>query len=79
MLGLGVIATNGFDTVTIKGERLYAPEEDSTRFAFRIIDIPADQMDVAITMTPYYVIEIDGVENVVYGESQTKTYNEANS
>ena len=38
----------------------------------------ARDRDVAITMTPYYAIEIDGVETIIRGTPQTKTYNEAN-
>ena len=79
LLGLGAIVTNGIETITIKGHFLYDMADDYTRFAFRLVNIPADKLDVAITMTPYYAIEIDGVETIICGKPQTKTYNEANS
>ena len=79
LLGLGAMVTNGIETITIKGNFLYDMADDYTRFAFRLVNIPADKLDVAITMTPYYAIEIDGVETMIYCEPQTKTYNEANS
>ena len=41
-----------------------------------MINIPVDKHDVAITMTPYFVIEVDGQEVTVYGESQSSTYDE---
>lgn len=78
LLGLGAMVTNGIETITIKGHFLYDMADDYTRFAFRLVNIPADKLDVAITMAPYYAIEIDGVETMIYCEPQTKTYNEAN-
>ena len=77
LLELGVVANNSLDSTTIKGVYLYSPEDDCSSFAFRITDIPANQLDTVITMTPYYIIEIDGVATTVYGEAQSNTYNKA--
>jgi len=45
-----------------------------TSFAYRVINIPEDQLDRVITVTPYFVVEIDGAEVTVYGEAQNATY-----
>ena len=71
---LGVVATNGKSGVTIKGERMYEWQDGNAKFAFRVINIPADKLDVLVTMTPYYVIEMDGVATTIYGEAQTDSY-----
>ena len=77
LLELGVIATNGKASTTIKGERMYDLADGVAKFAFRVINIPADKLDVAVTMTPYYVVEIDGVATTIYGTAQTASYNQA--
>lgn len=41
----------------------------------RVIEIPTDKYDVPITSTPYFVIEVDGVQRTVYGETRTASYN----
>ena len=72
----GVTATNGIVETTIEGELMYDLDEDGKAlFAYRIINIPADKLDVEITMVPYYVIEIDGVVTTINGEAQTASYN----
>ncbi len=76
LLGLGVKASNGTSETTIDGLRMYDLEESNAKFAFRIINIPADKLNVEITMTPYYVIEIDGVATTIYGETQVGSYAE---
>ena len=77
LLGVGAIASNGTSSINIKGERMYDLEEGNAKFAFRVVNIPADKLDVAITMTPYYVVEINGVATTIYGEAQTASYNQA--
>ena len=76
LLGLGVIASNGVSETNIEGLRMYELEDGCAKFAFRVVNIPADKLDVEITMTPYYVVEIDGVETTIYGEAQTGSYAE---
>jgi hypothetical protein len=55
---------------------MYDLEEGNAKFAFRVINIPADKLDVKITMTPYYIVEIDGVETTLYGEAVVGSYAE---
>ena len=76
LLGLGVIASNGVSETNIEGLRMYELEDGCAKFAFRVINIPADKLDVEITMTPYYIVEIDGVETTLYGAPQTGSYAE---
>ena len=75
LVKVGAIASNGSSETNIEGLRMYDLEEGNAKFAFRVINIPADKLDVEITMTPYYVVEIDGEEITVYGEAQTASYN----
>ena len=74
---MGAIATNGVDTVDIPCVYLCDLEPDSCGFAVRIIHIPTDKYDEAITATPYVVLEIDGVATTIYGEAYTASYNDA--
>ncbi|MBQ7088401.1 MAG: carbohydrate binding domain-containing protein [Clostridia bacterium] len=76
LLGLGVKASNGVSETTIEGLRMYDLEEGNAKFAFRIINIPEEHKGDEITMTPYYVVEIDGVETTLYGEAITGSYAE---
>ena len=75
LLKVGVIASNGKSETNIEGLRMYDLDEGCAKFAFRIINIPADKLGVEITMTPYYVVEIDGVATTIYGEAETSSYN----
>jgi len=75
LVGLGVKASNGVSETTIEGLRMYDLADGVAKFAFRIINIPADKLDAAITFTPYFVVEIDGVETTIYGEAVTASYN----
>ena len=76
LIELGVIASNGISQTTIKGERMYELEDGCAKFAFRVINIPANKLDVEITMTPYYIVEIDGVATTIYGAPETGSYAE---
>ena len=76
LVKLGVIASNGVSETNIEGVRMYDLEDGCAKFAFRVINIPADKLDVEITMTPYYIVEIDGVETTLYGAPQTGSYAE---
>ena len=77
LLGLGVTASNGVSETTIEGVRVYGINDNTgaLQFAFRVINIPADKLDVDITMTPYFIVEIDGVQTTIYGEAQVASYN----
>ncbi len=75
LIKMGAIATNGVDTIDIPCVHLCDLKPDSCSFAVRVIDIPTDKYDVAITATPYVVLEIDGVATTIYGEAYTASYN----
>ena len=75
LLGVGAIASNGVATADIKGVYMCAHDGNTASFAFRVINIPKDSLDVEITMTPYFVVEIDGVETILYGEDVVGSYN----
>ena len=76
LIGLGVKASNGVSETNIEGLRMYDLEEGNAKFAFRVINIPADKLDVEITMTPYYIVEIDGVATTIEGEAVVGSYAE---
>ncbi|MBR2320397.1 MAG: hypothetical protein IKA50_06420 [Clostridia bacterium] len=78
LLGLGVTASNSKSSINIEGERVYGinDETGALQFAFRIINIPADKLDVEITMVPYYIVEIDGVATTIEGEAVVGSYAE---
>ena len=76
LISMGAIVTNGVSTKDVVAVKLCDLEEDSASFAVRVIHIPDDKLDVAVTATPYVVVMIDGVETTFYGEAQTATYNE---
>ncbi len=76
LLGVGAIASNGVSETNIEGLRMYDLGDGNAKFAFRVINIPADKLDVEITMTPYYVVEIDGVATTIEGEAVVGSYAE---
>ncbi|MBR3778153.1 MAG: hypothetical protein IKL13_00295, partial [Clostridia bacterium] len=76
LVRMGAIASNEFGSSTnIEGTHLLSLDDGSISVAYRIINIPEQYHDALITMQPYFVIEIDGVETTVYGESYTCSYN----
>lgn len=77
LIKMGAIVTNRVDTIDIPCVYLWELKSDSCSFAVRLIDIPTDKYDVAITATPYVVLEIDGVATTIYGEAYTASYNDA--
>lgn len=76
LLRVGVVASNGNETIEIDGRRMYELDESSASFAYRIINIPTTEYDTEITMTPFFVVMIDGEEVTIYGDSQTASYSE---
>ena len=77
LIETGVVASNGASTVTIKGERMCDLDENGKAlFAYRIVNIPADKLDVEITMTPYYIVEIDGEIVTIEGNAVIGAYAE---
>ena len=74
---MGAVISNGVSSVDIEAKYLWDVAEEECSFAVRLVNIPADQLDREITARPYYVYEVDGEEVVVYGDTVTKTYNQA--
>ena len=75
LIETGVVAKNSKTEITIKGERMCDLDENGKAlFAYRIINIPEDHKADEITMTPYYIVEIDGEIVTVYGAAQTGAY-----
>ena len=80
LVGMGSVVTNRADvdpvlenvngTYVIDIPVVYLTEWDETTcsFAIRIINIPEDQLDRILYARPYYIIEVDGEQLVVYGE-----------
>lgn len=75
LVAMGAIVSNGISTVDVPCVYLCDWAEDAIAYAVRVIEIPTDKYDVPITSTPYFVIEVDGVQRTVYGETRTASYN----
>ena len=81
LIEMGAVAENGKGAVTIPATHLFALDEEKGEIsvAYRIINIPLEEKPESattpITMTPYFVVEIDGENVTIYGEPQTATYN----
>ncbi len=85
LVGMGSVVTNRADvdpvlenvngTTVIDVPVVYLTEwnEDSCSFAIRIINIPESALDRIIYARPYYVIEVNGEQIVIYGEMNSAT------
>ena len=51
------------------------PTADSCEFAVRIINLPGTTLGRAIGCRPYIVLEKDGVQSTIYGDSDIATFN----
>ena len=77
LIETGAIASNGVSSIEIKGERMCDLDENGKAlFAYRITNIPEEHKADEITMTPYYVVEIDGEQVTIYGAAQAGAYAE---
>ncbi|MBR2320415.1 MAG: endonuclease [Clostridia bacterium] len=74
---MGAVVSNGVSSVDIEAKYLWETAANEASFAVRLINIPDSQLDCVITARPYYVYEVDGEEIVVYGDTVSKTYNQA--
>lgn len=74
LLRMGAIASNNVSQTDIAAVYVYDQSDGVTSFAYRVIEIPEDQLDTTVTMIPYFVVEIDGEEVTLYGEAQNATY-----
>ena len=83
LVGMGAVITNNaavgetkfthadvnyLNVIDIPTVYLQEANEDSCAFAARIIDIPDTAMERTVYARPYYVVEVDGEEIVVYGD-----------
>ena len=76
LISMGAVVTNGVSTTDIVAVNLCELGDTTASFAVRIINIPTDKYDVAVTATPYIILEIDGIATIIYGEAQTRSYND---
>ena len=74
---MGAVVSNGVSSVDIEAKYLWETAANEASFAVRLVNIPDNQLDRVITARPYYVYEVDGEEIVVYGDTVSKSYNEA--
>ena len=75
LIAMGAVASNGVSEIDIPCVYVCDLEADSAAFAARVINIPADKLDVEITFTPYFVIEIDGEQVTINDEAVVASYN----
>ena len=59
---------NGTYVIDVPVVYLTEWDEDTCSFAIRVINIPEDQLDRILYARPYYIIEANGEQIVVYGE-----------
>ncbi len=74
---MGAVVSNGVSTADVEAKYLWDVAANQCSFAIRVINIPADKLDTIVTVRPYYVYEVDGEEVVVYGDTVSKSYNQA--
>ena len=77
LLSMGAVVTNGVESIDVAAIYLCGWTDTTASFAVRIVNIPTDQYDCAVTATPYIVLEIDGIATTIYGAAQTCSYNDA--
>ena len=89
LVSMGAVASNngsvpsletadGDNVVNIPAVYLCYLTEDTASFAVRITDIPGEYYDTIINARPYIIVELDGVETVIYGTAQSASYNSVN-
>lgn len=67
-------AVNGKKVINVEGQKLDGLEETYCTFAVRIIKLPASALKMAIYARPYYVVEVEGAEVVVYGAVSSNSH-----
>ena len=75
LVKMGAILSNSKSEIDIEAVYLCELDENSASYAVRIINIPEANYGDQITATPYFVIEADGQQFTVLGETQTASYN----
>lgn len=76
LLSMGALADNGVYQVDIPAVYLWSLDGENVSYAVRVVNIPHTAYDVSVNVVPYFVIEVDGQAFTVYGETQTKTFNQ---
>ncbi|MBE6806664.1 MAG: CHAP domain-containing protein [Ruminococcaceae bacterium] len=61
-------AVNDYNVVDVPTVYLQDADEDSCAFATRITNIPDNQLERTIYARPYYIVEVDGQQIIVYGD-----------
>ena len=59
---------NGITVIDVPAVYLTEWDETTCSFAIRIVNIPESALDCTVYARPYYIIEVDGAQIVVYGE-----------
>ncbi len=73
---MGAKMSNGFEEITIDAKYLYGKTDSTATYAVRIVELDEDyKKDCVITATPFIVVEKDGVETTIWGETQSASYN----
>lgn len=76
MDNLTLADVTGHFVLDIQAKYLCAePTADSCEFAVRITNLPEEVLGRAIGCRPYIVLEKDGVQSTIYGDSDISTYN----
>jgi len=87
LVRMGAVVTNQRDAVldldhvqgdlivNVEGKYLFTFDENTLSFAVRIINIPEIGKDTVVYARPYYVYEKDGEEIVIYGDTESNSYN----
>ncbi|MBQ6849351.1 MAG: hypothetical protein IJN76_04775, partial [Clostridia bacterium] len=89
LVSMGAVASNngsvpsletadGDNVVNIPAVYLCYLTEDTASFAVRITGIPGEHYDTIVNARPYIIVELDGVETVIYGTAQSASYHSVN-
>ena len=65
---LSLYKVNGESILNIPAVYLQEVTDTTCAFATRIINIPDDQLERTIYARPYYIVEVDGEQIIVYGD-----------
>lgn len=64
-------AVNGVNVLDIPTVYLQEVNENGCAFATRIINIPSTALSRTISARPYYIVEVDGEQRVIYGDTDS--------
>ena len=69
-----LVSVNDKSVIDVPAVKVAVANADDCQFAVRIKNIPENHSVTAIYARPYYVIEMDGEETVVYGQTVARSY-----